>query len=59
MPGRYHLISSHPSFWGMVAEGLPSQDVESLKEDLGLDIDSDEHVVVEKSWLCTPKSRRG
>jgi hypothetical protein len=43
----------------MVTDGLPSQDLETLKDDLGIDPDSDEHAVVEKGWLCAPKSRRG
>jgi 26S proteasome regulatory subunit (ATPase 3-interacting protein) len=46
------------SFWGLVADGLPPQDAEALKEDLGIEPDSDAHTAVDKSALCVPRRGR-
>jgi 26S proteasome regulatory subunit (ATPase 3-interacting protein) len=51
------LIPAH-SFWGLVADGLPPQDAEALKEDLGIEPDSDAHAAVDKSTLCAPRRGR-
>jgi hypothetical protein len=54
---RTHADLVH-SFWGLVADGLPPQDAEALKEDLGIEPDSDAHTAVDKSALCVPRRGR-
>ncbi|KAF8638065.1 hypothetical protein AX16_010697 [Volvariella volvacea WC 439] len=40
------------SFWQLVTDALPPQDAQDLAEDLGIEMDTEEHVAVERSPLC-------
>jgi hypothetical protein len=55
---RGFMLIPARSFWGLVADGLPPQDAEALKEDLGIEPDSDAHTAVDKSTLCVPRRGR-
>jgi 26S proteasome regulatory subunit (ATPase 3-interacting protein) len=46
-------------FWTMATDVLPPQDATSLAEDLGIEVDTDEHMAVERGPLCTsPELKR-
>ncbi|EIW84431.1 TBPIP-domain-containing protein [Coniophora puteana RWD-64-598 SS2] len=42
-----------PWFWGLATEALPPQDALDLREDLGIELDSDEHRDLEATSLCS------
>jgi len=45
------------TFWQLATDALPPQDAASLVEDLGIEVDTIEHVALERTSLCLcPKS---
>lgn len=44
------------SLWQIATDPLPPQDAACLSEDLGIEMDTDEHISVEKGPLCAPKT---
>lgn len=56
-----HLISPHlinqRSFWALATDTLPPQDAIALSEDLGIETDTAEHALLEKSALCVPATQ--
>lgn len=39
-------------FWQMATDPLPPQDAAALSEDLGIELDTAEHLSVERGSLC-------
>ncbi|KAI0039642.1 TBPIP-domain-containing protein [Auriscalpium vulgare] len=46
------------NFWALVADSLSPQDAVALAEDLGIEHDTPEHAVLERSTLCVPSGKR-
>lgn len=46
------------SFWTIVTDALPAQDVAELSESLGIEVDSLEHVKLESGALCSSSLKR-
>ncbi|KAF7965439.1 hypothetical protein HWV62_43517 [Athelia sp. TMB] len=42
------------NLWGLISDALPPQDATALAEDLGVELDTDEHIALEKSSICSP-----
>ncbi|KZP05169.1 TBPIP-domain-containing protein [Athelia psychrophila] len=40
------------NLWAFISDALPPQDATALAEDLGVELDTDEHIALEKSPLC-------
>lgn len=45
-------------FWELVTDALAPQDTKSLEEDLGIEVDTPEHVCLEQGPLCSLKRKR-
>lgn len=45
-------------FWELATDALPPQDTKSLEEDLGIEVDTPEHVCLEQGPLCSLKRKR-
>ncbi|KAG5646229.1 hypothetical protein DXG03_004056 [Asterophora parasitica] len=44
------------TFWQLATDALPPQDATNLAEDLGVEVDTGEHVALERTPLCSTKS---
>ncbi|TCD63405.1 hypothetical protein EIP91_005587 [Steccherinum ochraceum] len=47
------------TFWALVTDALPPQESSALAEDLGIELDTPEHITVEKGSLCAPQNVLG
>ncbi|KAF8813729.1 TBPIP-domain-containing protein [Phlegmacium glaucopus] len=45
-------------FWELATDALAPQDTKSLEEDLGIEVDTPEHVCLEQGPLCSLKRKR-
>lgn len=45
-------------FWQLATDALTPQDTKSLEEDLGIEVDTPEHVSLEQGPLCSLKRKR-
>lgn len=42
--------------WQIVSDTIPPQEAENLAEDLGIEMDTAEHILLERGPLCTAKT---
>lgn len=52
VPSKLLDTLPHSRFWQLATDALPPQDAAVLSEDLGIELDTPEHVAVERGPLC-------
>lgn len=52
------MSDRHPIFrlWNLATDALPPQDAIDLAEDLGIEMDTAEHTMIEQGPLCAQKA---
>lgn len=53
------LTVTSDSFWQLATDSLPPQEAQDLADDLGVELDTSEHVGIERGPLCAPASSLG
>jgi len=57
-PSERRITRPFYRFWELATDALAPQDTKSLEEDLGIEVDTPEHVCLEQGPLCSLKRKR-
>ena len=57
-PLERQIIRQFYRFWELATDALAPQDTKSLEEDLGIEVDTPEHVCLEQGPLCSSSLKR-
>ncbi|OSX57542.1 hypothetical protein POSPLADRAFT_1156305 [Postia placenta MAD-698-R-SB12] len=56
---RKKIFTTCVLFWQLATDSLPPQEAQDLADDLGVELDTSEHVGIERGPLCAPASSLG